>query len=205
VEIVWEERKHGAWFCTGRRVDELSYTLTVTPGDEVVEIHQCLTNESGRSWDQSLAFNCFNPVRAEAVQDHECLRHWVGKNGKITRLITQPRQFGPRPTIQFYSVNGAPPGQDVPFVDAFKATPADLTLEGWMAIQSIDGSRLIAIVSHPALFLFQNMEYSCIHSGAGFGPLAPGETGQAVTRLYFVESSLEAWYESLETVDASIR
>ncbi len=63
-----------------------------------------------------------------------------------------------------------------------------------MAIQSRDGKRLVATASDPAMFLFQNMEYSCIHSAAGFGPLKPGESGEAVTRVYFVEAGLEDWH-----------
>lgn len=71
-------------------------------------------------------------------------------------------------------------------------------LEGWLAIQSRGGKRLAAVVSKPALFLFQNMEYSCIHSSPGFGPLPPGKTGEALTRVYFVEASLEGWYERMK-------
>ena len=63
-----------------------------------------------------------------------------------------------------------------------------------MAIRSRDGKRLVAVVSEPALYTFQNREYSCIHSAASFGALNPGESGEALTRIYFVESDLETWY-----------
>ena len=59
------------------------------------------------------------------------------------------------------------------------------------------GTRLVAVVSKPALFLFQNMEYSCIHSGAGFGRLEPGQSGEAVTRLYFVQGAVEQWRDRM--------
>jgi hypothetical protein len=49
-----------------------------------------------------------------------------------------------------------------------------------MAIQEIDGKRLVATFSKPTLFLLQTMEYSCIHRGAGFGSLKPGETAEAL-------------------------
>ena len=112
------------------------------------------------------------------------------------RLIEIPRKFSPRPTVQLYSVEGQPRGDDIPFVTRFQATP-DAILEGWLAIQSRDGKRLAAVASKAALFLFQNMEYSCIHSAPGFGPMAPGETREAWTRCYFVEATVAGWRERM--------
>ena len=110
------------------------------------------------------------------------------------RLAEVPRAFGPRPTIQLYSVANQPAGSEIPFVANFRETPPDLALEPWMAIASRDDKRLAAAVSVPGLFLFQNMEYSCIHAGAGFGRLEPGQSGDALTRLHFVEATVEEWY-----------
>ncbi len=58
-----------------------------------------------------------------------------------------------------------------------------------MAIRSMDDRHMVAVVSKPALFTFQNREYSCIHSSPTFGPLKPGETGANLTRIYFVEAT----------------
>ena len=91
-------------------------------------------------------------------------------------------------------MEGAPAGKDIPFVDAFKSTPENVAIEGWMAIRSMDDTHMVAVVSKPALYTFQNREYSCIHSAPTFGPLKPGATGAAITRIYFVEASLEEWY-----------
>ena len=118
-EINWEERDGGVLHCVGRRPGELSYTVTLTPGEEMVEAHLSLTNESTRDWETTLAFNCFNPNNAEGVWDHDCLRHWVGQQGQMKRLMALPRQFGPRPTIQLYSVEGAPLGKKDPFCSQF--------------------------------------------------------------------------------------
>jgi hypothetical protein len=170
--------------------------VSIVPGEDTVDIHLRLTNASDRPWSQSLAFNCFHCGIAPSVRDHECVRHWVRWNGEFKRLVEIPRVFGPRPTVQLYSVEGAPPGKEIPFVARFRATP-EVVLEGWLAIQARDGKRLVAVVSRPALFLFQNMEYSCIHSSPGFGALAPGESREALTRLYFVEASLPEWYERM--------
>jgi hypothetical protein len=192
VEPVWEELGDGAWRQTARREGELSYAITATPREDVVELRLSLTNESDRAWAQSLAFNCFGCGGAGSVSDHECVRHWCGSGGELRRLIEVPRRFSPRATVQLYSVEGAPPGADLPFVANFAATP-DAVLEGWLAIQSRDETRLVATASRPALFLFQNMEYSCIHSAPGFGPLGPGETGEAANLVYFTEGPLDAW------------
>lgn len=193
----WEQLDNGVWRSTGRKDGELSYTLTLTAAEDVLDAHFALKNESDRTWAQSLAFNCFQCGGVPAVRDHECLRHWVRTGDRFRRLIEIPRVFGPRPAIQLYSVDGAPPGKDIPFVANFQATP-NVVLEGWMAIQSRDGKRLVATASCPALFLFQNMEYSCIHSAAGFGPLKPGESARAINRLYFVEAAIDNWYHRLK-------
>ena len=67
-----------------------------------------------------------------------------------------------------------------------------------MAIVSRDGKRLIATASQPALYLFQNMEYSCIHSAQSLGALAPGEKGRALTRVYLVEAPLREWHARMK-------
>ncbi len=194
--IEWEDAGQGAWIQRGSRPGELSYSLTLTPAEDYVDAHLRLTNESGRDWAQSLAFNCFGLGGSAALRDHDCLRHWVGSAGTLRRLIEIPRKYGPRPAIQLYSVEGAPPGAEIPFVANFRATP-DEVLEGWIAVVARDGRRLVATASKPALFLFQNMEYSCIHSAPSPGPLKAGETGEALTRVYFVEAPLEEWHGRL--------
>lgn len=190
----WKELDNGVWESACQDEGELSYTMTVTPGEDTVDVRISLTNESDREWKQTIAFNCFQSGGPPVISDHECVRHWVGVNGKLTRLIEIPRKCGPRPTIQLYGVGGAPPWQEIPFVANFRASPEDVVLEPWMAIVARDGKRLVAAVSKPAMCLFQNMEYSCIHSSAGFGRLEPGQTGTAITKVYFVEASLEEFY-----------
>ena len=58
--------------------------------------------------------------------------------------------------------------------------------------------KLVATVSKPGLFLFQNREYSCIHCGTGFGEVKPGETAEATNRVYFVETTLQAWHPRMK-------
>ena len=97
-----------------------------------------------------------------------------------------------------------PPGKDIPFVSRFQSTPDDVVIEGWMAIRTRDDKRMVAVVSKPALYTFQNREYSCIHSAPTFGALGPGETGTAFSRIYFVEASLEEWYKRMVSELAAI-
>jgi len=190
----WRQLEDGAWEQIARAGGEVSYVLTLIPGDDFVDARLSVTNESDRTWESSFAFNCFQAGAAASIRDNECVRHWCRTGGEFKRLIEIPRQFGPRPTVQLYSVEGAMPGASIPFVANFQATPANVALEGWLALQSRDGRRLVAAVSRPALFVFQNMEYSCHHSAPCLGPLKPGETGEALTRVYFVEATLEDWH-----------
>ena len=189
----WTSLPGGAWQATCQQPGELDFTMTVTPGIDTFDIEICLTNQSTRIWANSLAFTCFNCREAPSIADYDCARHWARCNGQFKRLIEVRRRFSPRPTVQAYSVEGATPATLLPFIAAFQATP-DAALEGWLAIRTEYGSRLVAAVSKPASFLFQNMEYSCIHSGPSFGTLNPGQMGQAWTRLYLTRDDLDSWY-----------
>jgi hypothetical protein len=197
IDCSWAELDPGRWKQTGRVEGMLEYAIDVSVHVDYVDFIQRLTNRSQEAWEQTMAFNCFNNGSAPSVRDHECLRHWVRTGGEFKKLIEIPRVFGPRPALQLYNVEGAPPGRDIPFVARFQSTPEEVTLEGWMAIRSRDGRHMVATVSKKALYTFQNREYSCIHSAPTFGPLAPGETGKALTRVYFVEAGLEEWYDRM--------
>lgn len=203
IKPKWEQRDKGTWVSTGEQPGELSYILTVTPGDDVVTSHFKLTNLSNRIWAQGMAFNCFQCGAAPSLRDHDCTRHWVRIGGEFKHLMQVPRVFGPRPAIQLYSVEGAPLAKDIPFVADFKASP-DVVIEPWMAIESRDGKKLVATVSQPGLFLFQNREYSCIHCGTGFGEMKPGQTSEAVNKTYFVETTLANWHRRMKAELPSI-
>ena len=62
-----------------------------------------------------------------------------------------------------------------------------------------DGKRLVATVSKPDLFLFQNREFSCIHCDTGFSEMRPGQTAEAINMFYFVASRLATWHRRMET------
>jgi hypothetical protein len=204
IKSSWKELANGDWQATGKVEGLLEYTIDVKVNEDTVDFYQVLTNRTRDTWAQTMAFNCFDNRYAVDVRDFECKRHWVRTGGEFRKLIELPRVFGPRPALQLYSVEGAPPGKDIPFVKNFESTPDDLAIEGWMAIRSRDDKRLVATVSKPALFTFQNREYSCIHSAPSFGIIKPGESGRAFSRLYFVEASLEDWYQRMQKEMADI-
>lgn len=193
IKPRWESGDDGTWVSSGEQPGQLAYTMKLIPGDDFVTTSFTLTNLSDRTWTQGMAFNCLQCAAAQSVRDHDCERHWVRVNGQLKRLVELPRVYGPRPAIQLYSVEDAPEGKDIPFVANFRATP-EVVAEPWMAIVARDGKRLVATVSKPGLFLFQNREYSCIHSGAGFGKIGPGQTAAAVNRVYFVRCALAEWH-----------
>ena len=97
-----------------------SLVVATTDYSDYVDFIIRLTNKSNDKWSETQAFNCFDCRDAISIRDHESKRHWVRSNGEFKRLIEIPRVFGPRPALQLYSVEGAPKGKDIPFVDAFK-------------------------------------------------------------------------------------
>lgn len=197
-QFTWTELSNGVWRSTGLVKREVDYQVLLTPGFDTVDLQLTATNISDRVWSTSFAFNCFNSFHAPSVNDFECVRIWSSDGAGFKRLVQLPRAWSVRPTIQAYSVLGGPAAAGIPFVAKFGAT-SSAALEGWLAIQSRDGARLVAVATKPASFLFQNMEYSCIHAASSFGPLAPGETGTSWTRLYFVQATLADWRTRLQS------
>jgi hypothetical protein len=193
---LWSSPKPGVWVGLGGIPGEFAYSLTVRARPDFVDFSVLLTNKSPRVWSRGIAFNCFRTDLSPSVGDPECVRHWVRSNGQFRRLHELHRNVGVRPTIQIYGIEGGPSVTSVPFASDLAAT-SEAVLEDWMAIQSRDGARLVAVVSRPAMFLFQNMEYSCIHSAVDLGSLQPGQSGRGMTRVYLVEASLEQWYDRM--------
>ncbi len=198
IKCSWQELDNGNWKGRGWVEGEMNYTIDMSIYDDYVDFLMRLTNDSANEWRETLTFNCVSCKEAITVRDHECKRHWVRSQGEFKRLIELPRTFGPRPAVQLYSIEGAPMGKDIPFVHGFQSTPDNVAIEGWIAIRARDGKHMVAVVSKPALFTFQNREYSCIHVSPTFGALKPGETGTALTRIYFVASTLEDWYQRMK-------
>lgn len=198
IKCTWTELDNDCCNCRGWVEGMLNYTIDVSIFKDYVDFVMRLTNKSANEWSETLSFNCVNCSQAITIRDHECKRHWIRSKGEFKRLIELPRKYGPRPTCQLYSVEGASMGKDIPFVRDFQSTPDDVAIDGWIAIRSRDDTHMVVVVSEPALFTFQNREYSCIHVSPTFGALKPGETGTALTRIYFVEAPLQDWYKRMK-------
>jgi hypothetical protein len=196
VTPQWQQHEKGVWTSDAACAGELAYRCTVAPHETFLDVTTTVTNLSDHAWANSLAFTCLSLFEAPAVRDHECVRHWAGVNGQPRRLVELPRRRSRRPTCQLYHVAGQPPPSELPFVAAFEASP-DATLDPWLAVSSQDGSALVAAFSPEALFLFQNMEFSCIHACPSHGALAQGETGTARVRYFFVQQTIDAWHARL--------
>jgi hypothetical protein len=168
IKCAWIKLTNGHWKCIGKVEGIFEYTIDVKVYEDTVDFYQRLTNQSMDTWNQTMSFNSFNTGYAVSIRDYECKRQLVRTKGEFRKLIELPCVFGPRPALQLYSVEGAPPGKDIPFVESFHSTPEDTYIEGWIAICSRYGNRLVATVSKPALYTFQNREYSCIHSAPSY-------------------------------------
>lgn len=203
----WTRQSDDKWECRASVEDELSYVVRITPDADVVNIDFKLTNESDRLWEQSYATVCVNLGahttagstsylrRFNEITDFECSRHWTGINGECRQLTQLPRAYGPRPTIQIYGVeNESSVDFDPVESETIERQIPDVEPEGWLAIEARDESGLVAVAAEPPFMLFQNSEYSCIHSDPGFGTLLPGETSTATTRIYLVTQDIEKWY-----------
>lgn len=178
--------------------DEARYAVHVTANDDTVDIEITLTNNSNRVWETSHAFTCFNGAVAYSFADHELIRTYGGHTGKLIRLIEHPRKPSERPPIQLYGVEGAPSANQTPFVAGFKAT-SPIVLEGFLAIVSKNRQGVMAVASRNPLYLFNNLEYSCIHACPNFGRPVPGNSAPAFTRLYVMRGDLESFYKRFRT------
>ena len=61
VDVRWLEPDGPVWTGVGEVPGELAYTATVTPGSDTLDVAISLTNKSGRIWENTQAFTCFDP------------------------------------------------------------------------------------------------------------------------------------------------
>jgi hypothetical protein len=146
-----------------------------------VDVSIRLKNLGTTAWPQSMAFSCFRFREAPSFADFDGARTFLSLDGRWIPVTQLERKDSPRPTIQLWYVRGGP--QNLPFVDNFQATPAFLP-EAVLAARSYDGKNLIAVTADKPLFLFANLEFSCIHCCPTFGALTPGEEGYARHRVF---------------------
>ena len=81
-------------------------------------------------------------------------------------------------------------------MEGFRAAP-EVYPEGLLVIRSWDGKHLAVVTSDRPLFLFANLEFSCIHCCPSFGALKPGEEGRALHRAYVLPDTSLADFDTL--------
>ncbi|MCX6621279.1 MAG: hypothetical protein NTY38_09390 [Acidobacteria bacterium] len=158
----------------------LAFSVRAKSERDYVDVSIRLKNLGTTAWPQSMAFSCFRFGDAPGFSDFDGARTYLLLDGRWTPITQLERKDSPRPTIQLWYVRGGP--RDLPFVDNFQATPFFLP-EAVLAARSYDGKSVIAVTANKPLFLFANLEFSCIHCCPTFGALGPGEEGCARQRV----------------------
>ena len=194
VPMNWEQRGD-VWHGALEYKDVVAWSAEVTSSDDYIDIGFTLENPSDKVWESTLAFTCINPGSMNTFRDYETKRTYVRRSGKFRSLLQIPRKISSRPPVQLFSVPGAPLGMDIPFVAGFDATPVE-PAEPLLAIVSHDKRHVLAVATDRPYFLFQNCEYSCIHSCPTMGRLEPGQQGTSRTRVYLLrDTPLDEFYK----------
>jgi len=181
VHPEWKPAAGGGWYYSWERDGLLRYSALAKRNQHAVDVHMTLKNLGDKPWRDSFSFSCFNFRNMPEFADFDGSRVFVKLDGRYAPITTIARKDSPRPTIQMWYVAGGPRG--LGFVESFQAAPEVYT-DGVLAARSWDGKHLIAVASDKPLFLFNNMEFSCIHCCPSFGPLEPGQEGRALHRAY---------------------
>jgi len=151
------------------------------PADDYLDVRIRLRNLSETAWPESLSFSCFSPRAAADFADFDGTRTFLLTDEQWTPITQIERRDSNRPTIQLWYLKGGP--RQLGFVDSFRAAP-QVYPEAVLAVRSYDGKHVIAVTADKPLFLFSNLEFSCIHCCPSFGPLRPGEEGVATHRVF---------------------
>jgi len=177
----WKPFADKGWRYTWTQAHLLAYTVEAVPGEDTIDVKITLKNLSGKTWPQSHAFPCCNFHKAASFSDFEGTRTFLLIDGEWKSLMQIQRKDSIRPLVQLFYVQGKP--RPLGCVERFEATPP-IYPQGIFAVRSYDSKSVIAVTADKPLYLFHNMEYSCIHCCPGFGSLKPGEQGTATNRVF---------------------
>lgn len=197
INPAWEKTDEGGWEYQWRRDGLLGFSVrTIAEGNEVT-IRMRLQNLSGQAWPESFSFNCLGPRGALEFGDFDGKRTFLLFEKEWVPVTKIQRIHGPRPTIQLWYLRGKV--RKLGFVEAFEATPP-VYPEGVLAVRSYDGKHVIAVSASSPLFLFANLEFSCIHCCPTFGPLQPDQEGAANGKFFICpNTTLDQLRRRLET------
>ena len=169
----------------------ISYYLIVVPEYDFVDVEMTISNLSAVSWHDVWSFNCLNPVSAKKFQDTLLRRTFMSTKNGPEILSKTNRTIGPRPTIGVYFHEETNNQTDFPFVNDFQATSPDRTNSNYLVTLSETKNSYMAVTSPKTLFLFNNLEYKCIHSAPNFGDIDSGKSSTLTCRFYFAKGNLQ--------------
>ena len=181
VRPQWTPTLDGGWEYSWEREGLLRYSVRTELHEQYIDIHLTLQNLHNRTWENTYAFPCLKTHTSPQFLDYDGTRTFLRVDGEYVPITKLPRKDSPRPTLQFWYTDK----EDRPLgvVESFDASP-DTYPDGLIAVRSWDGRHLVVVTSDSPLFLFSNLEFSCVHSCPSFGRLEPGETGSALNRIY---------------------
>ena len=107
------------------------------------------------------------------------------------RLSDTRRTIGHRPGIGVYFSEKMELDEEWPFISWFDATSEERTDGDYLVTLSESGNSYMAATSPNTLYLFNNLEFTCIHAAPTFGDIGPGESSTLTTRFYFSEGGLD--------------
>ncbi|MHC4442988.1 MAG: hypothetical protein ACYTF1_18995 [Planctomycetota bacterium] len=180
----WTPMSDGGWTYRWTQPQVCSFTVEAVPREDYVDVRIKLKNLSEKNWPESAAFSCYNFNKAIQFSDFEGTRTFLLVDGQWKSLIQIERKDSPRPLVQLFYVKGKP--QPLGCVEHFKAT-SPVRPAGVFAVRSYDGKSVTAVTADKSLYLFHNLEYSCIHCCPGFGPLQPGQQAEVTNRVFIVK------------------
>ncbi len=177
----WTQTSDGGWTYSWRKEGWLEFSAHAQPGEDYLDVRIRLKNLSNTAWPESLSFSCFSPRAALDFADFDGSRTFLLIDGQWKPITQIERKDSNRPTIQLWYLKNGP--KPLGFVEHFQATPP-VYPEAVLAVRSYDGKHVVAVTADKPLFLFGNLEFSCIHCCPSFGALKPGEEGVATHRVF---------------------
>jgi hypothetical protein len=177
----WIRHQDESWSYSWEREGVLGYSVHASTGKDHVDVQIKLRNLSEEAWPESQAFSCYNPRGAPEFADFEGTRTFVLFEKGWIPMTQVERKDHSRPTIQCFYLKDRP--HPLGFVENLGGAPNVRPL-GALAVRSYDGRHLTAVTSDRPLFLFHNLEFSCIHACPTFGALKAGEEGTAKHRVF---------------------
>jgi hypothetical protein len=192
TNLVWEGPGDDGVVTTGWTNDSvISYSLELIPGKDFIDAAMNITNLSEDKWEDVWSFNCLNPVKATTFQDLEMDRTYMSTKEGPKRLSDTKRIIGHRPSIGVYYSEKMELDEQWAFISWFEATSLDRTDGDYLVTLSESGKTYMAATSPNTLYLFNNLDFTCIHAAPTFGNIGPGESSSLTTRFYFSEGGLK--------------